>query len=184
MKRYFLGFLYICVAALPAEALAHGPHVHGTGELHIAIENNNVSIDLHSPLENLLGFEHMPNTDAQRLAVKTMVAKIDNPAGLFKLSIAASCRAQATQIDSPVTDVPAAPSKSVKSAHKSVDTDADHADLTADFQFTCDHIEKLKSIEVNIFDAFPGTRIIKAEIIGPHGQSAKTLSPDHRSLEF
>ena len=184
MKRYFLGFLCFGFAAAPVAVFAHGPHVHGVGELHLVIENDNFGIELHGPLDNLLGFEHAPRTDAQRRAVKQMVAKLNNPAALFKLPPGAACKAGATQIDSPLTNAPAAPPKAGTSPPKDAKSDDDHADLTADFEFTCGHIENLKSIEVDVFDVFPGTRTLKAEIVGPHGQSAKTLSPDDRSLEF
>jgi len=180
MQRHFPALLCLGLAVLPVNALAHGPHVHGVGELHVVIEDNGLDIELHGPLDNLIGFEHAPRTDAQRSAVKTMVTKLNNPALLFKLPAEASCKAGATQIDSPLTNAP----KTGKGSPKESGGDGDHADLTATFKFSCEHIENLKSFEVDVFDAFPGTRTIKAEIVGLHGQSAKTLSPDDRSLKF
>ncbi|HTQ75866.1 MAG TPA: DUF2796 domain-containing protein [Burkholderiales bacterium] len=171
----------LCFAAASAGALAHGPHVHGTGELHVAIEDDKLSIELHGPLENLLGFEHPPRTDSQRAAVKAMTAKLDRPETLFKLPPAASCRAGPTRVDSPL-DGATAPSKSVEATHG--DDDDDHADLTATFAFVCANIGKLDSIEVTVFGAFPGTRVLKAEIIGPRGQSAANLSADRRVIRF
>jgi len=174
---------WLCFAAASAGVLAHGPHVHGTGELHVAIEDDKLSIELHSPLENLLGFEHAPRTDSQRAAVKAMKAKLNRPETLFKLPPAASCRAGPTRVESSLDDAPTAPSKSVKAAHEG-DDDDDHADLTATFTFVCAKIDRLDSIEVTVFGAFPGTKAIKAEIVGPGGQSAATLSANRRAIRL
>jgi len=183
MKRKFFQLLGVCLAAASAHALAHGPHVHGTGELHVAVENSNLDIEFHSPLHNLLGFERSPKTDPQRAAVTAMTAKLNKPETLFKLPKAASCTAGPTHIDSALNEAPVTPSKSVKAAPKD-GVDDDHADLTATFGFVCANMDKLDSIEVAIFGAFPGTKIIKAEIIGPRGQSAATLSPNRRVIKF
>ena len=183
MKANVFRLLGLCLVAGCAEALAHGPHVHGTGELHVAVENNKVDVEFHSPLDNLLGFEHAPKTAQQRAAVKAMTAKLNKPEALFRLPQAASCTADPARIDSPFDSAAAKPSKSVKPAHKE-DDDDEHADLTATFSFVCTNIAELDSIEIAIFDAFPGTKTIKAEIVGARGQSAATLSPKRRVIKF
>jgi hypothetical protein len=181
MKQNLFRLLCLCLGAAPAGALAQGPHVHGTGELHVAVENDNLSVELHSPLEGLLGFEHAARTDSQRAAVKAMTAKLNKPETLFKLPKAASCTAMPTRIDSPLGNAQATSSSSVNAAQKD---DDNHADLTATFGFVCADINKLDSIEVTIFDAFPGIRTIKVEIIGRRGQSAATLSSNRRVIRF
>ena len=183
MKGNVFRLLGLCLVAGCAEALAHGPHVHGTGELHVAVENNKVDVEFHSPLDNLLGFEHAPKTASQRAAVKAMTAKLNKPETLFRLPKAASCTPDPARIDSPFDSAAATPSKSVKPAHKE-DDDEEHADLTATFRFVCTNIAELDSMEIAVFEAFPGTKTIKAEIIGPRGQSAATLSPKRRVIKF
>ena len=183
MKSSNFRLLCFCLMAAAAEALAHGPHVHGTAELHVAVEDNRVDLELHSPLDNLIGFEHAPRTDSQRAAVKAMTAKLNKPEMLFRMPKAASCRASPTHIDSPFNDAPPMATKPSRAAHGDDDGD-EHANLTATFGFVCADVDKLDSIEVVIFEAFKGTRILKAEIIGPHGQSAATLSPDRRLIKF
>jgi len=176
-----VALLLACIATGSDSALAHGPHVHGTAELHVAVEGNSLAIEFRSPLANLLGFEHVPRTDTQRAAVKAMIATLNKPEALFRLPRPASCTAEATHIESAL-DTPPSAARAANSGH---DEDEDeHADLTGTFGFTCARMAKLDSIEVLIFAAFPGTKTIKAEIIGPHGQSAATLSADHRRLKL
>lgn len=182
MKQPMLGFLCVGLAAASASAWAHGPHVHGTGELNLAIQDNTISMELYGPLINVLGFEHAPRTDAQRAAVKAMVATLNNPTVLFVLPEAAACKAGIAQIDSPLTPSTSASSKSASKSAKDDVGDDDGNNLTADFEFTCEHIENATTLTVKLFDAFPNTHIIKAAVVGPHGQSAKTLTTDDRSL--
>lgn len=171
----------LCLAAASPGAFAQGAHVHGAGELRVAIDKSHLTVEFRSPLNNLLGFEHAPRTDAQRAAVKAMTARLHRPDTLLKLPKAASCAAAPTRIDSPL-DAPAAPSKTVKPARKVQDDD--HAELTATFGFVCANMGALDSIEVAIFDAFPRTSALQAEIIGPRGQSAARLSPKRRLIKF
>jgi hypothetical protein len=49
--------------ALPARAHEPAAHVHGAGSLEIAIDGAAVQINLYSPLDNLLGFEHAPENE-------------------------------------------------------------------------------------------------------------------------
>jgi hypothetical protein len=171
--------LYFCLTA-PAAALEHGPHVHGTGELQVAVDSNTLTLELHAPLENLLGFEHAARTASEREAVKAMTAKLERPEMLFKLPKAASCTARPTRIESPIT---AASATGARMDPKK-NAGGDHADLSAPFSFICTRIDKLDSIEVAIFTAFPATRTLNAAVIGPRGQSAATLTPNRRVIRF
>ena len=163
-----------------AAAIEHGPHVHGTGELQVAVDSNTLTLELHAPLENLLGFEHAARTASEREAVKAMTAKLERPEMLFKLPKAASCTARPTRIESPLG------AASATGAHMDPNKNGsdDHADLSATFSFICTRIDKLDSIDVAIFTAFPATRTLNAAVIGPRGQSAATLTPNQRVIRF
>ncbi|MEO6563194.1 MAG: DUF2796 domain-containing protein, partial [Nitrosospira sp.] len=58
--------------ALPARAHEPAAHVHGAGSLEIAIDGAAVQINLYSPLDNLLGFEHAPENEKERQTARTM----------------------------------------------------------------------------------------------------------------
>jgi hypothetical protein len=110
-----------------------------------------------------------------------MTAKLNKPETLFRLPRAASCTAGATRVESALDAQRPSP-KAANPGHD--ENDDEHADLTAGFVFTCATMSKLNSIEVLIFAAFPGTRTIKTEVIGPRGQSAATLSADRRTIKL
>jgi len=176
--RLLLG---LCLAAASPGAFAQGAHVHGSGELRVAVEKSQLTVEFRSPLNNLVGFEHAPRTDAQRAAIKAMTASLNRPDTLLKLPKAAACTAAPVRIESPL-DAPAAAPKSAKPARKGHDDD--HAELTATFRFDCTNMHALDSIEVALFDAFPRTTAIQAQVIGPRGQSAQRLTPKRRTIRL
>jgi hypothetical protein len=185
MSRNLASCPLLILALMPLHAGANGPHVHGTGELHVVIEANRLTIELHSPLENLLGFEHAPRTDKQRAAVKTMVEKLKESSKLFGVPIEAECISTTPSIDSPFVAQSQVRTTGIDGAGKPPGKSADeHSDVTAEYEFTCTNTERIDSIQVNLFDVFPGTKHLKAQVAGPHGQTAKNLSPERRLLKL
>ena len=85
--------LVICVVALAAAgpALAGKAHEHGTAQLDIAVAAGRVSIDFETPLDNLLGFEREPRTDAERQRADAAVAQLRAADRLFRIDPAAGC---------------------------------------------------------------------------------------------
>ncbi|MEM9600321.1 MAG: DUF2796 domain-containing protein [Pseudomonadota bacterium] len=66
-------------------------HVHGAADLALALDGSGLTIELESPLYNLIGFEHAPETDAQRATVETAVATLSAPSALFRFNPEAGC---------------------------------------------------------------------------------------------
>ena len=60
-------------------------------KLDVAVEPSRVTLELDTPLDNLLGFERAPRTDAERQQADAAVAKLKAAAGLFRIDNAAGC---------------------------------------------------------------------------------------------
>lgn len=181
--RYVVSGLIAVLASISPQFLqAREEHVHGTAELHIAVEGDGLSIELHSPLMNLLGFEHPPSDAAQRQAVRTMMSRLRDSEKLFRLPPAASCGSSEPKIESPFDHAPG--TKSGHAHGHDGNEEEDHLDIESTYEFKCAHPDKLTFLEVGIFDVFPGVRILKAEIAGPRGQSVVSLTRDRRVVRF
>jgi len=156
-----------CIAAAAASgAFAHGPgaHVHGIAKLDVAIDGETLTLGLESPLDNLLGFEHMPRTDKQKAEVRAMAEALNKPAALFVATPAAQCASTSVKLESPVLE----PTKK--------DAGDGHADLDGEFVFRCAHPEALRDIEVRMFAAFPHLRQVDVQVAAPRGQAAAQLT--------
>lgn len=167
-------FAVALAASGSASASETGAHVHGTAMMQLAADGNTLEIEFISPLDNLLGFEHAPRNDKERQAVQAMSEKFRKPASLFVPTAAARCTSSPAQLTSPVTNA----------ASKPPGKDSDHAELEAVITFRCDSPSALKEIDVRLFEAFPQLHRVQAQVIGPRGQSAATLTPKRRVLSW
>lgn len=178
----FFRFCRIAVAIASLSALipagAHDAHVHGVGKLDVALDNHALTLHLDTPLINLVGFEHPANSAPDRQAVQKMSRQLHAAAAIFVPTAAAACKATSVKLVSAALDPTllddAAP-VAAKARHNAAQHD--HADLDGDFTFDCAHPEKLRAIDVKLFDAFPGFHRIDVQIVTPQRQSAATLTP-------
>lgn len=197
--------------ALPARAYGEGPHVHGVAILEIAIDDTAVQVNLNSPLDNLLGFEHSPRNENEREAVRSMASKLHQADSLFNFTPAARCHLESAGLESPLlpmellmpgsaagktdsmsTDkrtkpqgVPSIHSSTTASQAASADGhNDDHAELEGTWSFRCAVPQALQSVDVRLFEVFRGLRRLDAVIAGPKGQSGAKLSPAFPSLKW
>jgi hypothetical protein len=78
-------------ATAPATAHAAGAHQHGVASLELVADGNSLTVTLDSPLDNLLGFERGPRTDAERAKVRAMAQTLRTNATLVVPAAAAGC---------------------------------------------------------------------------------------------
>lgn len=160
----------------PQPAQAHSKaHQHGVAKLDVVIDGNALTIELDTPLDNLVGFERAPRTPAERQRVDAMTTRLKTPETLFKTDAAAACSTKATTIEAPVLGL-GTPSAGAAGGPAAKPAD-DHADLNARFEFECRSIGDLRQIDVALFSAFSGFKRLEVQMAGPKGQSKRTLTP-------
>jgi len=150
---------------LAASAQAQHAHVHGQVKLDIVVEGPTVVIEMGSPLDNFVGFERAPRTDAEKKAVDDAVAQLRAADQLFKIDPTANCKL------GPVTLRSAALGLGKPDATAT----EGHADLHAIIAFNCTNAAAAKFIDIDLFNAFKGPRQIEAQIASPQGQFKRTL---------
>lgn len=161
-------------------------HEHGVASLNLVVDGNAVIIELDSPADNLLGFEYLPTSDADKAKVKAVMAQLNNAGELFVFPSAAECSLDEVALESPIFDAVA---DGAEHAHDH-DHDHDgkhgeaHADIEAQFQFTCAQPTELNQVEVALFGAFPGTQRLLLQAIGPQGQQGGELSASQNLIRF
>jgi hypothetical protein len=153
-------------------------HVHGQGELEIVQDGNGLFISLSSPLENVLGFERAPKTDAERVKTRRVVSLL-KANGLFAFSPDAQCKRTGYKLYS---DILNPHSHGPADDHQHHDNDGGHADFRAAYEFECENPSKLKLIEVRAFRQFPGFEKIEVQALFPSGQIGASLTPAKNTL--
>ena len=190
MKRMALCLGALCLAPFLI-SLAHAhkdkAHQHDAANVNIAVDGARVHIVLESPLANLLPFEHAPATLEQRQEVKEMARRMHQAETLFQLTPAAECRLENVRLasekldaalldpNSPLEPAQAAGGKGQRGKGKKAAKE-EHGDLDADFLFTCAKPDKLNSVDVLLFAAWPGLKRIEAQAVTPKGQRAAKLT--------
>ena len=166
--------LRLGMLAMPAFALAQGQaHQHGVLELGIAVEARKLTLQMASPLDNLVGFERASRTDAERKRVEAALAKLNAAQTLFVIDPAAQCKLSNVTLSSAVLKLGAPQLGGAKN---------EHADIDAIFEFECQDAARAAFVDVGLFDAFAEMKRIEVQVATPKGQLKRTLSRPARRV--
>lgn len=169
-------FFLLLILLAPFPIMAAEAHVHGVATLQLALDDSLLHLNLSSPLDSLLGFEHQPRTEKQKTAVRHMADQLHQAERLFQPTVAARCTLKTYSLESPVLET---------GKHKEHEHEGhEHADLDAEFVFYCAKPNELRDLEVNLFTYFPGLLRLKTEAATPRGQSAAMLTPSKRRIAW
>lgn len=153
--------------ALASGIAAAGPaHVHGVGQLDVAVEATRVSFYLDTPLDSLLGFEHAPRSDAERQQADAMVARLRAAGKIFRIDSAAGCALSKVTLRSAALGLGTAAAAPAKEGH---------AELTGEFEFSCKAGIRAAFVEVGLFEAFAPLKRLELQLVSPKGQMKATL---------
>lgn len=142
------------------------PHAHGAAELDIVIEATQVTVQLQTPLDALLGFERAPRTDAEKKSANQAVATLKAADSLFTFTPAAGCKSTSVELSSAALGLGQA---DLSEAH------GDHADLDGTYVFQCASTARLTEVDVALFGAFARLGKIKVEVATARGQFKREL---------
>jgi hypothetical protein len=172
-------------------AQEHAAHVHGEAHLDVALEGETLSLQLESPLDNLLGFEHAPRNPAEEDQVKRMAATLRAADRLFATAPAAGCKLEKVTLESSALTAELLGETEAEDehdahahAHEDEEGEEGHADLDAFWQFRCARPEALPSVEIRLFQHFPGLHALEVQAVTRKGQRGVTLTPKNRTLTW
>jgi hypothetical protein len=154
------------VAALMPAALAHKAHQHGVATLDVSVEARRVSLWLKTPLDNLVGFERAPRTDAERQRVEAALAALRDAAALWRIDPAAGCTPGEVVLTAAVLGLGAPAAAEAKDGH---------ADLEARWDFDCRDGARTGFVEHGLFGAFARMGRLEVQAVTPRGQMKVTL---------
>lgn len=157
--------LFAAAPFLSAQAQQQHAHVHGQMKLDVAIDGPTVVIDMESPLDNIVGFERAPKTDAEKATVEAAVAQLRAADKLFAIDPAANCKLGPVDLRSGALGL----------GNPDPNEPPGHADLDATFSFNCTNAAAAKFIDLNLFSAFKGLRQIDSQIASSQGQFKRQL---------
>ncbi len=157
-------------------------HAHGEALLAIALDGNSLIAEIESPLHNFVGFERLPQTNAERQQLKMAEAYLSQPVEFLNFNMSAKCKPDKT-----VDDVKFVAQEAVdehdhqNNEHHAV---AEHQDIILEYSFSCNAPENLTSVTVKMFDYFPNLTELEVIFLGPGMQTQSILKPGSQSLNL
>lgn len=95
--------LISAIALASTTSFAAEKHVHGEAELSLVFEKGTLLVELATPTDNLLGFEHEPRTDAEHKRLDAMLSTIENATAIVQ-PIGACSQSKKIIIESPFVE--------------------------------------------------------------------------------
>ncbi|VWX55738.1 conserved hypothetical protein [Burkholderiales bacterium 8X] len=169
----WLGLLLAWPLAGSAQPAARA-HVHGQVKLEVVIDGPTVVIEMSSPLDNFVGFEHAPRSDSERQRVDDVLARLRLPDEMFKIDPVGNCKLGPVSLRSAALGLGKGEGASAEA----------HADLDGTFAFNCTNATATKFIDLGFFNAFRSVRQIDAQIASPQGQFQRTLKKPNARLAW
>jgi len=154
----------------------HGAHEHGAALLNVAIDDQNVQIELESPAMNIVGFEHPANSQGDKQAVIRVTKLLKNGGALFVLPKNAQCGLIDSDVESPLIE---------KQNHSTEHSSSDgHTEFHANYEFKCKNVSALNEMDIQLLHTFEGIHELRVQMISDQGQSAKEMTVDNTILSF
>ena len=166
-----------------------GAHEHGVGRLNAVLDGQALELELDSPAMNLVGFEHVATTAADKAKVAAVRKQLENPLALFNLPKGAGCVVSSQELNSPLFgDKPEADHDDDDDHDhdaKGGEHHHDHSEIHAHYQFTCATPTALSNLDLSqVFKTFPATQKIQVQLIGPSGQQGVEATATAATLKF
>jgi len=171
--------LAVAIAAPAAGETA--AHRHGVGQLNVSVEAGAAQLELEAPGADIVGFEHPPATAGDRAAIAAARQVLEAGDALFVFPSNAGCALASADIHGPGAEDH---DDDHKAGHKDDHDEAEHSTFRAVYSFICSGAAAPESMTVRYFERFPRSERLHVQVIGPDGQSARTLTPDAVELTF
>jgi hypothetical protein len=166
-------------------------HEHGITTLNIALDGNELVLQLEGPGMNFVGFEHAAHTAKQTQTIADALAALEDGEQLFSIDSDAKC-VLAEGVALHITEDEADDDHdghdddhNDEHANHTDDTDdSQHSEFVGEYLYLCDNPGEVGQISVKIFESFPLTTEIETSFLGPKVQTFKNLTPADPELRL
>lgn len=160
-------------------------HTHGEARMAMIYDEGVLLIEIQSPAENILGFEHFPQSKEEQELVNKSLNLLDKPEKIIELT--PGCVLKNKRIVSPFLKGDAAEGDSDKKhqhadEHKKQDVSS-HKEFKLHYEYSCKDTSTL-NIRLRVFEYFNGFKKVHAQWIAFSKQGMKILNKKDQALEL
>lgn len=183
-------------------------HEHGVGQLNIAIEANQIAIELEAPGADIVGFEHAAESDGDKARIKEALATLGAPMKLFTLPEKAGCKLAKAEVElhsegeeehDKHDDDDHAEKMNDDHDHdghaekKDDDHDHDehehdeggtHSEFQATYTLACADTSAIAAIDLPYFSKFPNAKELEVQLVSEKGANKFEVERDAPRLDL
>ena len=188
MRLFFMACLY-----LSGTVYAAGVHVHGQGQLQVALEGAGLDILLTIPAMDMVGFEHQPSSSAHKKAVRSAQQRLQDASAVVLLPAEARCELRSAEVSSELLSSlqnhnhhghghghkekreHASRNDHGQKEHSHQHNDHPHADFSVSYHYQCDRPDALSLLTLVLLEDFPALSL-NAELVSDRGVRSDVLT--------
>jgi hypothetical protein len=173
IKTILLIVLPLTSAIIYAESGLHGKkaHTHGVSKIELMISDETIRINLESPANNIVGFEHVASNMEEKNHLKRAHSILSTPASIFSFHGTHCKPISSSVIINGLT-------KEANEHHPH----STHKEITAKYQFECESSKNLTYIKTQLFNKFSNISEINVTWITDTKQGMSVLNPNNNQL--
>ena len=176
-----LSGLSVAISMSAQTVAAQSAHVHGEGQVNIAIDGNRIFMALESPGADIVGFEYEARSSDEKAAVKQAIAQLSDPMLLVRFEADAGCAVRQANAGIEGEGEHDEHEEDKHSEHDEHEDEAQaehdehkgeeaHGAFVAQYEFECADISALGSIEFTYFNQFSNAQSLAIVLIDGNGQ--------------
>ena len=131
-----------------------------------ASEKNMIEMELESPADDIVGFEHTPENAQQREKISKAIAIFKDKGGLFFPNVEAQCKITKS------------------SAEFEADAGSGHAGFHVKWYLSCTNLSKIKVLSTSFFKIFPKAKEIEVEVASDADQREIEWDSDQNKIKL
>jgi hypothetical protein len=156
-------------------------HTHGDASLAVIIEGTSLTIELETPLFNLTGFEHAPETTEEVATMEAAEAKLMQSEALFSITDQAKCTSADDDLEIHLGEDGHGEQKDEH--HDSDDNDT-HQDIVITYTFQCENPNRLSEVDIALLKVFPNMTDMEVAYLGSSTQRFFTLDQTNTKINL
>lgn len=136
----------------------HGVHEHGKVTFNVALEGQELVVELDAPAANVIGFEHAPRTEAEKAKVRDRATWLQAGQELITFPVAAACRFREAKLEAPQWQEAES-----------------HADYELRLTYRCDRPQRLEWLQLSLLGGLQEVHEARVNLLTPSRQGSETV---------
>ncbi len=163
------------------EHRANSAHEHGSGEFNVVLAEKTLSVELHTPAESLVGFEHKAKSDNDKKKVSDIYKKLKDEQNVLMMPSSANCKLAKFEVEGEIfEDIPGL--NVVSEEHEHGDHQDGHSDIEVRYVFECTNVANLKGMKVSLFKTLKNLKRLKVQTVINDKQNSADLLNETQPL--